>query len=55
MEAMAGRRARRSLGVDGFGRPYGEHESGSMILEPGSRDITLYAAGRPISTWVSQR
>lgn len=35
-----GRRA-QTLGVDGFGRPYKDNESGAMLLEPGSRDVDL--------------
>jgi outer membrane receptor protein involved in Fe transport len=38
-----GRRA-QTLGVDGSGRPYDDYESGSMILEPGSRTVDLLAA-----------
>jgi outer membrane receptor protein involved in Fe transport len=38
-----GRRA-DTLGVDGFGVPYRDHESGAMLLEPGRRDVYLAAA-----------
>ena len=37
---IGGRRG-QALGSDGFGRPYGEYESGSVQLEPSSRDLNI--------------
>jgi outer membrane receptor protein involved in Fe transport len=39
---IGGRRG-QVLGSDGFGTPYGEHESGSIQLEPSSRDLDILA------------
>jgi outer membrane receptor protein involved in Fe transport len=38
-----GSRRGNTLGSDGFGRPYREHESGSIQLEPGDREVELYS------------
>lgn len=38
-----GGRRQRTVGVDGFGHPYGEYENGSIQLEPSSRDIQMVA------------
>lgn len=36
-----GARRGQTLGSDGFGRPYGRHESGSVQLEPSNRDLDI--------------
>jgi len=36
-----GGRRQPTLGADGFGRPYGDYENGSIQLEPATRDIQL--------------
>ncbi|HFB54903.1 MAG TPA: TonB-dependent receptor [Hellea balneolensis] len=36
-----GGRRQRTVGVDGFGNPYGEYENGSIQLEPSSRDLNM--------------
>ncbi len=36
-----GGRRQRTVGVDGFGRQYGDYENGSIQLEPSSRDIDM--------------
>ena len=40
-EDDVGGRRHQTQGLDGFGQPYDEHENGSVILEPSSRDVNL--------------
>lgn len=39
-DEIGGRRG-QTLGSDGFGRPYGRHESGAVQLEPSERDLDV--------------
>ncbi|WP_395646755.1 TonB-dependent receptor [Terricaulis sp.] len=41
-DEYGGRRG-QTLGADGFGRPYGEYESGSVQLEPADRSLDIYS------------
>ncbi|MEE9433281.1 MAG: TonB-dependent receptor [Sphingorhabdus sp.] len=38
-----GGRRQRTVGVDGFGNPYGKYENGAIQLEPSSRDVHMTA------------
>ncbi len=38
-----GARRGQTRGSDGFGRPYGDHELGSVQLEPAERDVDVYS------------
>jgi outer membrane receptor protein involved in Fe transport len=38
-----GSRRGNTMGMDGFGRAYRDHEMGSIQLEPGDREVELYA------------
>ena len=38
-----GGRRQSTRGVDGFGNAYGDHENGSIQLEPSSRDVELFS------------
>jgi iron complex outermembrane recepter protein len=38
-----GGRRQQTVGLNGFGEPYGEYENGSIQLEPASRDVNLGA------------